>query len=99
MFLMENCSLHCEDVFNPGEQIKIYTSPSNCTGLHQFMNMGVEGTSKTKYQGLMLRLNLKEIETRQLRHDRYESVQRELRRLDERYDPHMLDVGELVAES
>lgn len=42
---------------------------------------------------------MKDIETRQSRRDQFENIQRGMRGLSEGFDPHMLDVAEMVSKS
>lgn len=97
--VMDNCGPHGSDLNDPREQIQIFTLPPNCTSVHQPMDMGIIAAWKKLYRYEMLHQILKDVETRQKRREDSIAMPPGMRGLSEGFDPHMLDVTNLVKET
>ena len=96
--VMENCDPHSSDVGSPGGQVDIYLMLSNCTALHQPMDMGIISAWK-KYKSLMLTEIARNLENRTELRAQVHQPRAGMRGMLHGYDLNMLDVAKMVQHS
>lgn len=98
--LIDVCGPHGADLTDPKEQITIVTLPPNCTSVHQQMDMmDIITAWKKSYRELMLCEIERDAALRQGRRDESSSLRAGMKGLAEGFDPHMLDVANLIKTS
>ena len=97
--VMDNYGPHGTDSIDSREQVTITTLPPNCTGRHQPMDLGIIGAWKVPYRRNMLCLIVADLEDRMQLREKSANKPAGTKSMAEGYDPHMLDVAELVMQS
>ena len=95
---MQNCGPHGTDLSDHREQVEIFTLPPKCTAKLQPMDMCVIAAFKLRYRRLFLARIIATIEERDEVRAAAKNMKAGMRGLDEGYDPHMLDVADLVKQ-